>query len=212
MRHFRSIALAGVLALVAVACGDDDATTTTGAGSPTTTAASTTTTAPTDTTSSSTASGVDIGPMVRFGSGDHPFAIEFPEDWENERDSFGAVIIFFSPLTGDGDQFSENVNVVVEDLAGADLTLDEYVELAVSQLVDFIPDIDIYDEFDDEMDTQPSRVIAYTGSQEGVTYNWVQEIALFEGSAYIITYTGEDDFETYLPHAAEIFESFDFRE
>ena len=197
MNQNRSLAFALALALLAIACGDDDATVTTTTG---------------DAASTTTSGGVDTGPMIRFGSGDHPFAISYPEDWETERDSFGAVIIMFSPLSGGSDQFSENVNVVVEDLEGADITLDEYVDLAVEQLTEFIPDIDISDEFPDEMDTQPSWVIAYTGTQDGVEYNWVQEIALFDGSAYIITYTGEDEFDTYLVHAAEIFDSFDFRE
>lgn len=207
----RLSALVCCIAILATACGDDDATiltTTTGAAATTTTAAATTTAGPTDTTSG----GVDIGPMVSFGSGDHPFSISFPEDWENERDSFGAVIIFFSPLSGDSDQFSENVNVVVEDLQGADLDLDGYMELATEQLIDFIPDIDFVDRYTDQMDDQPSWVVVYTGSQDGVSYSWVQEIALFEGSAYIITYTGEAEFDTYLPHADEIFDSFDFRD
>jgi hypothetical protein len=78
--------------------------------------------------------------------------------------------------------------------------------------MEVIPDLDIHDQFSDEMGTQPSWVIAYTGTQDGVTYGWVQEIALFEGSAYNLTYTGEDEFDTYLAQAAEIFDSFEFRE
>jgi hypothetical protein len=205
--NLRLSALVCCIALLAAACGDDDATvtTTTAAGS-TTTAASTTTAGPTDTTDG----GVDFGPMIRFGSGDHPFSISFPEDWDNERDSFGAVIIVFSPLSGDDDQFSENVNVVVEDLAGADLDLDGYLEIATEQLLDFIPDIDFVERFTDQMGEQPSWVVVYTGTQEGIEYKWMQEIALFEGSAYIITYTGQDEFDTYSAHASAIFDSFEF--
>jgi hypothetical protein len=206
----RLSALICCIALLAAACGDDDATitSTTGAAAVTTTAASTTTAGPTATTSG----GVDIGPMIRFGSGDHPFAISFPEDWENERDSFGAVIIMFSPLSGDTDQFAENVNVVVEDLAGADLDLDGYVEIATEQLLDFIPDIDFVERFTDQMDEEPSWVIVYTGTQDGIEYKWMQEVALFEGSAYIITYTGAAEFDTYRAHASAIFDSFDFND
>jgi hypothetical protein len=181
----RLSALICCIALLAAACGDDDATITTSG---------------------------DIGPMTRFDSGDHPFGISFPEDWDNERDSFGAVIIVFSPLSGDDDQFSENVNVVVEDLAGADLDLDGYLELATEQLLDFIPDIDFVDRYTDQMDEELSWVIVYTGTQDAIEYTWIQEIALFDGSAYIITYTGEDEFDTYLAHASAIFDSFDFAE
>lgn len=205
--NLRPLALVVALALIAVACGDDDAATTT-----TTTTGSTTTASPGTTAAPTTTSGgFDPGPTVRFGSSDYPFSIEYPANWESQRDSFGAVIIVLSPLTDSDDQFAENVNVVVEDLGGADLTLDEYVDLAVAQLESFIPGFLISDEFAAEMGDQPSWFIVYTGVQDGDAYKWAQEIALFEGSAYIITYTGAPDgFDLYLPHALAIFESFEF--
>lgn len=212
----RLMALACCLAITAAACGDDG-----GGISPTTTAApgATTTTAPPGTTSGTTATtgapDDGLGPFADFYSIAHPFSVEYPESWEVEEDSGGAVVTFLSPLTSDDDPFHENVNVVVEDLGGVDVTLEEYIDAAVAQLPGIIPDIQINNEFGDVMGGQPSWILTYTGTQEGFSFTWVQEVALFEGAAYILTYSGlneGDDYLEFRPYAIAIFQSFDFRD
>lgn len=212
----RLMALAFCVAIATAACGDDD-----GGISPTTTAApaGTTTTASPGTTSGTTATTEapddGLGPLAEFFSIGHPFSVEYPESWEVEEGSLGAVVTFLSPLTGDDDPFHENVNLVVEDLQGVDVTLEEYVEAAVAQLPEFIPDVQINDDFEDTMGGERSWLLTYTGTQEGFAFTWVQEVALFEGKAYILTYSGlsdSDDFVEFLPHSIAIFQSFDFRD
>jgi hypothetical protein len=212
----RLLTLACCVALTTAACGDDG-----GGISPTTTATTggTTTTASPGTTSGTTATTQapddGLGPFAEFFSIAHPFSVEYPESWEVEEDSGGAVVTFLSELTSDDDLFHENVNVVVEDLGGVELTLEEYVDAAVTQLPGLIPDIQINDEFGDVMGGQPSWILTYTGTQEGFGFTWVQEVALFEGAAYILTYSGlneGDDYLEFRPHAIAIFQSFDFRD
>ncbi|HSM01643.1 MAG TPA: hypothetical protein VK960_04265 [Acidimicrobiia bacterium] len=222
----RLMTLALSIALTASACGDDDGggiltgTTTTAAPTTTTSTAapSTTTTGASTTTSSTTVTTAPpddgLGPFATFVSITHPFSVEYPESWDTEENSFGAVVTFLSPLTSADDPLRENVNVVVEDLGGVEVTLDEYLEVALSQLPSLIPDIQLNDQIDDIMGGVPSRIITYTGSQNGIQFNWVQEIALFEGSAYVLTYTGlsnTDDYVEFRAYAIEIFHSFDFR-
>jgi hypothetical protein len=218
------MALTFCLALTATACGDDDGGVPTGgpttAASGTTAASATTAspettaaTTPTTTTPATTDDG--LGPFAEFFSIAHPFNVEYPESWEVEQDSFGAVVTFLSPLTSDDDPFHENVNLVIEDLGGADVTLEEYVDAAIAQLRNVIPDIQINDSFEDIMGEERSWLLTYTGTQEGFGFTWVQEVALFEGNAYILTYTGlneGDDYVEFRPQAIAIFHSFDFRD
>jgi len=205
----RLIALAFCVAITAAtACGDDDS----GGIFTTTTVAPGTTPATTGTTQAP-----DEGPgqFADFVSIAHPFAVQYPESWEVEENSFGAVVTFLSPLTGEDDPFHESVNVVVEDLGGIEVTLDEYIDAALSQLPTIIPDIELTDQIDDTMGGQPSQIITYTGSQEGFQFTWVQEVSLFEGSAYVLTYSGlteGDDYLEFRPHAIAIFQSFDYRD
>jgi hypothetical protein len=200
MKHPRPLAFVLAFALLAVACGDDGTSATTG---PTTTdgAAATTT----------TIAGSELEGFARFGSGDYPFSMQYPEDWTVDPDNPGVVVMFLSPLT-DGDQFSENVNVVVEDLGGADLTLDEYIGLAMAQLAPAIENFSLNDEFGDVMGGVDSWILTYSGTQNGLDITWVQEIAVFEGHAYIVTYTGTDEYLDHRPDAIAMFQSFEFHD
>ena len=215
IRRLMTLALSA--ALLASACGDDDGggiftdETTTTAATTTTTAAPATTAAPQTTTS---APEDDDGIAVYF-SIQHRFNVQYPDAWEVEENSFGAVVTFLSPLTSADDPFHENVNVVVEDLGDVEISLDDYVEVALAQLPGMIPDIQLNDQLDDVMGGYPSKIITYTGSQEGFQFTWVQEVALFDGSAYVLTYSGltdSDDYVTFRPEAIAIFHSFDFNE
>jgi hypothetical protein len=198
----RLLAVAFCVALTATACGDDDGGSILG-GTPTTAAPAGTTQAPSG----------ELGPFLTFSSGQHPFSVDYPAGWSVETDSFGAVVTFLAPLTSDADPFHESVNIVVEDLGGVEIDLDEYVEIAVAQLPGLIPDIQLNDQLDDTMGGVPSKIITYTGSQEGFAFTWVQEVSLYQGSAYVLTYTGlsGDEYVQFRPFAIEIFQSFDYR-
>lgn len=204
MKFRRLVALVFCLATTAAGCGDDG-----GGLSPTAT------TRATSATTSTTAEAPDdaLGPFAEFFSISHPFSVEYPESWEVEEDTFGSVVTFLSALTSEDDPLRESVNVVVEDFQGADLSLDEYVEFALDRLEELISDIQFNGEIDDVMGEMPSKILTYTGSLEGFTFTWVQEVSIFEGSAYILTYTGAaqgDDYLEFRPHAIAIFQSFDF--
>lgn len=210
MKTRRIMALAFCVALTATACGDDDTGGIFTGGSTTaaptgTTGAPATTQAPAD----------DLGPFLSFSSGQYPFTIGYPAAWDVQTNTFGAVVTFLSPLTDDADPFHESVNIVVEDLGGVEISLDDYVEVALAQLPTVIPDIQLNNQIDDTMGGVPSKIITYTGSQEGFDFTWVQEVSLFDGSAYVLTYTGltgTNDYALFRPQAIAIFQSFDYRD
>lgn len=198
MTLLRPVVLVVALALFAVACGDDDTSITT-------------TSADTVATTTTISTDPELGEFARFGSGDYPFSMEYPVDWTVDRDNPGVVVMFLSPLS-DGDEFSENVNVVVEDLGGADVTLEEYIELALAQLEPAIGNFSLNNQFGDVMGGVDSWILTYTGTESGLDITWVQEIAIFEGQAYVFTYTGTDEYLDYRPYAIAMFHSVDFRE
>lgn len=211
----RLLALAFCVALTATACGDDNGGifpgTTDAPGATTTTASPGTTSGGTATTQ---APDNGLGPFADFISIAHSFSVQYPAGWEVEEDSFGAVVTFLSPLTSDDDPFHESVNIVVEDLQGTDVTLEEYIQLALGQLEDLIPDIQINNQIDDTMGGAPSKILTYTGSQEGFEFTWVQEVSLFQGNAYVLTYSGlnaGDDYTEFRPYAIAIFQSFEYQ-
>lgn len=55
------------------------------------------------------------------------YSIEFPQDWTlDESGRVGAIFMLFANRTSAEDDFSENVNLVIEDLSGMEIGLKEY--------------------------------------------------------------------------------------
>jgi len=208
----RAMVLVFALSAFVAACGDDDAATTTTptTSAPTTTVASTTTTSTVPATTSTTTPETDLGSFIRYESGEYRFQISYPEDWEIDSDSAGIAVQLFSPTPAD-DDFSENVNVIVEELLEP-ITLDDYVALALEQVEELFPEFQLFDEFSSTLGGLPAWTVAYTGEIDGVVYGVVQTITIHEDRAFVVTYTGTTEFDRYLPHSDAIFNSISFGE
>jgi len=63
------------------------------------------------------------------------FEIQYPSDWVvDQSGQMGISFFLFSPLSDESDNFKENVNLLIQDLAGYDLTLDGFVDLSENQI------------------------------------------------------------------------------
>ncbi|MEZ4951366.1 MAG: hypothetical protein R2784_18560 [Saprospiraceae bacterium] len=94
------------------------------------------------------------------------YSIQYPSDWElNESGMMGTAFIFLSSIEGESDQFRENVNMVIQDLQGEKVTMDQFVELTIQQLQNLINDVNIqYSERVEKNGGEFHRMI-YTGTQ-----------------------------------------------
>ena len=61
------------------------------------------------------------------------YVLELPDSWEVKSHFQGADLVGISPVENPGDQFRENVTVVLENMP-ASMTDQEYLDLSVSQL------------------------------------------------------------------------------
>lgn len=154
----------------------------------------------------------DPGTHTRFSSDQYPFSVSYPTEWRVERDTFGTIVIFLSPLLDADDTFSENVNVVVEDLQGEALTLAEYMDLTMEVLEEVIEDFRVVVEGPDTLGGEPAHFIEYTGTEPsvGVSLTWRQTITIHGSHAYVITYTGERDYSEFRDTALLIFDSWEW--
>lgn len=179
----RTLIALSASALILAACGGDGATPTTGATT-TTPASVTTTEAPPD------GSGA-----IRFGSGDYPFAVYYPADWEGDTSQDETVLVVKAPTTGT-DEFIENFNIIVTEEA-AGFTLSGYVDANLTTLENAIPEFTLFDEAPSGLGGVDAEILYYGGTFDGVEVEFLQVFAIYEDLAYIITYTGGADFDTY---------------
>jgi len=122
----------------------------------------------------------------------------------------GAVVVFFAPTEGPSDIFQDNVNIIVQDLSAQPMTLDEYTELSLGQIEQFITDPSILDSSAVTLADIPGHRVVYTGKQGQYDLKWMQVWTVQNNKAYVISYTAETSkYSTFLETVQEMIDSFE---
>ena len=59
------------------------------------------------------------------------YSISYPDTWSIDTSKqMGTELIIFSPLENESDKFRENVNVIIQDLKGQSIGLDDYAKIS----------------------------------------------------------------------------------
>ncbi len=140
----------------------------------------------------------------------HGITAEYPAGWKAAEGLMGAIVSFRSPLEAGGDRFSENVNILWEDVsAQPGLTVARYAEAGIAQLALMITDFRLLDNRRHTMDGRRARLIEYTGRQGVFQIHVLQAMTIAGGKAYVLTFVAEEaDYERYLPVARRIMDTF----
>jgi len=141
---------------------------------------------------------------------DDKFEIKYPSDWDVDKNGqMGTSFFLFSPLSDESDKFKENVNLLIQDLTGHNLTLDQFVELSNNQIKTMVTDgqIILSDRItDDEIEYQK---IIYSGKQGIFDLKFEQFYWVLDDKAYVLTLTCENSqFNKYQKIGEEILNSF----
>jgi serine/threonine-protein kinase len=148
--------------------------------------------------------------LLTHDSPDYGIRIKYPADWTKDEQIMGAVVVFFAPTEGPSDIFQENVNIIVQDLSAQPMTLDEYTELSLGQIEQFITDPSILDSSAVTLADIPGHRVVYTGKQGQYDLKWMQVWTVQNNKAYVISYTAETSkYSTFLGTAQEMIDSFE---
>ena len=144
-----------------------------------------------------------------YRNADYGLEAQYPAGWKAVEGLMGTAVVFASPLESKEDKFSENVNIIVEDVsAHPGMTLGKYIERAKAKLAVFITEYSPKDSRDSILAGQPAKMIEYTGRQGVFNLHILQAVTLVNGKAYVVTFTAEEgNYERYLPAAKRIIES-----
>ncbi|MEO1435179.1 MAG: hypothetical protein AAFV80_06545 [Bacteroidota bacterium] len=142
-------------------------------------------------------------------SGDF-YQIQYPADWDVDTSGQSGTTFFLtSLLTGDGDTFRENVNLLLQDLSAYNMDLDEYIKISEEQIGQLFPDGQIISS--DRFNThQPEfHRLVYVGKQGTRSMQFLAYCWLIDKTAYILTFTCEEDqWADYGPTGERILKSF----
>jgi hypothetical protein len=135
--------------------------------------------------------------------------LEYPSTWKAAEGAAGAIVVFLSPLESKEDLFSENVNVLTEDLsAHPTLTVEGYAEIGIAKLPMYITDYKHIGTRKHTLSGLPAQIIEYTGRQGVFQIHILQAMTIADKKAYVVTFTAEEaNYERYLPAARRIIDS-----
>lgn len=138
------------------------------------------------------------------------FSIQYPSAWElNESGQQGTTFIVLSALESGDDKFRENVNLVIQDLTGHNLRLDEYTVISVDQIKTMIPNSSLLENKKMSANNTDFQKVIYTGEPGTYKLKFEQYYFVLDNKAYVLTLTCEQDkFDQFKDVGERILNSF----
>ena len=141
------------------------------------------------------------------------YSIQYPSDWTaDESGQMGTKFALFSSDDGVGDKFSDNINLITQDLTGRDIDLDKYTEISEGQVKNIIKNSELIESKRIENGSSEYQRMIYSGDQNGFHLQWEQYYWVKDKTAYVLTLTCEAaKFNDYKKTGEDILNSFRFK-
>lgn len=141
------------------------------------------------------------------------YAIQHPSNWDVDKSGqMNTSFFLFSPIENEIDDFRENINLIIQDLTGYDLTLEQFTELTESQVKTLITNANMISSETVERDNRTYQKMIYTGSQGVYNLQFEQFFWVIDNKAIILTLTcKEDAFNSYRKLGEKIMHSFKYK-
>jgi hypothetical protein len=141
---------------------------------------------------------------------EHNYTIHYPDSFElSKAGQMGTSFVLFSKQTSKRDLFRENINLLIQDLGGQKIDLDEYVELSEKQVKTLITNGNLIESKRIKTTETEYHKIIYTGVQGKFNLKFEQYFWIMKGEAYILTLTCEvNQFANYKKIGEKIMNTF----
>jgi hypothetical protein len=131
---------------------------------------------------------------------DSIFTIQYPPNWElNQGKQMGTSFILLSPQESEKDFFRENINLLIQDLAGYNIDLDKYTDISVNQVKNLVTNSTLLESKRIKLGNDEYQKVIYTGDQGVFHLKFEQYFRVVKKKAYVLTFTTEqnkfDDFK-----------------
>jgi len=141
------------------------------------------------------------------------YSLKYPNNWEiNKSGQMGTQFIIFSQLTSESDNFRENINLIIQDLTGYNIELNEYVEISKKQIATMLTDCKIISSERVKKDGKEFHKSLYSGRQGIFDLQFEQYYLIENNKAYVLTFTCEtSEFSNFKKIGEEILNSFSIK-
>lgn len=138
------------------------------------------------------------------------FSIQYPDTFDLDKSGqMGMSFMLKSKQTSQQDLFTENVNLVIQDLKGQNIDLDKYVEISEEQIKTIIDDGNIIESQRLNSKNKEFQRLIYTGKNGQFDFKWQQFYWVENKKAYVLTLTCEiDQYDNYVSVGEGIMKTF----
>lgn len=151
--------------------------------------------------------------FLKYHSNRYGFSVRYPVQWSLTENKDGAAVIFTSPMATKLDTFSENVNIVVQDISSRPMDLQKYTQTAINQMqVVFDQNLEIVESSPAMLAGLPAHKFVFIGKGPDTELEFMSVWTLDNLTAYQITYTAPSSgYKQYLLKAQGIINSFSLK-
>eukprot|EP01113_Clastostelium_recurvatum_P021266 TRINITY_DN2517_c0_g1_i1.p1 TRINITY_DN2517_c0_g1~~TRINITY_DN2517_c0_g1_i1.p1 ORF type:complete len:499 (-),score=143.52 TRINITY_DN2517_c0_g1_i1:640-2070(-) len=147
----------------------------------------------------------------RYENLTHKFGLNFPNGYEVQEGFMGATVSFSTPEPQTDNNFASNINVVVQDMTGQNMNLDEFADMLRQQLNMSVEDCHILDISDTLVAGQVGRQFTYQGKISTLTIKFVQKVVITQGKAVVLSFASErPKFEAEYKKVGHYLDTFQF--
>ena len=120
------------------------------------------------------------------------YVIEYPSTWKMDTSkSFGTEFTLFSPKENKEDKFSENINLIIQDLAGKSIDLDKYAQLSEEQIRTNAKDLKGLNKIKTRSEPNEFYKFTFEMTYGAFILNTEQYYFVKDEKAYVITFSSE---------------------
>lgn len=146
-----------------------------------------------------------------YKNSEYNFKVNYPVEWSFQEEPDEFVIASFMAPDRPENNFLENFNIVIEDVSGTGITIEEYMDIAVPSL-ETMTNFELISVLSREVAGQNAIEVNYK-TTFGDTDTQVRQVAfMIDELVYILT-IGEEfsEFEKFVPTAEAFFASFEIQ-
>ena len=128
------------------------------------------------------------------------YSIQYPDSFDLDKSGqMGMSFIMLSKKSSKQDSFRENVNLLIQNIAGQGIDLNMYVDITERQVKTLLTDGNIVESKRLSGNNRNFHKIIYTGKQGQFNLKWQQFYWIENEKAFILTLTCEEDqFDKYI--------------
>lgn len=137
------------------------------------------------------------------------YSINYPKNWQLDTSGqMNSEFILFSELE-ENDIFSENVNLLIQDIKGLNMTLKAFVELSENQIKTMARNSKIYESNTIKNGNNSYHDIVWSGHISNQNLKFKQYFFIKNEKAYVLTFTAhQTTYDAYITIGNQIINSF----